>query len=106
MNELKGYREFSELRESSIKPRDLKMEGRTADVNRLNARVKMAKSFKGIQLDGYKEETTAGYTGLFQVFLTYTAFEVLSKLFDCRPFMFARYYPAHPYDERFVRAMT
>ncbi len=50
------------------------------DVNRLNARINLAKSFQGIQLVGISEKTVAGYDAFFQVFLTHSALEGFMKL--------------------------
>ncbi len=35
------------------------------DINRLNARVRLAKSFRGIKLEGYPNRTAAGYDAFF-----------------------------------------
>ena len=48
----------------------------TGDVNRFAARYRLAKSFKGIKLDGYSAGTEQGYAVLLKVCLTYSAFEL------------------------------
>jgi len=96
---LKGYSEFVAIRDFQVKPRHLGLTGRTGDVNRLNARVKMAKAFKGMTLEGYKEGTADAYTSMFRVFLCFTAFEVFSYLYDRKPFEFMEYCPDHPWGE-------
>lgn len=96
---LKGYKEFCAIRELQVKPRHLGLNGKTGDVNRLNARVKMAKSFTGMQLEGYKESTVDAYTSMFRVFLSFTAFEVFGYLKGHQPYQFMEYYPRHPWDE-------
>lgn len=45
------------------------------DINRLNARVRLAKDFQAMTLDSYSDEATLGYTGYLQVFLTHSALE-------------------------------
>lgn len=45
------------------------------DLNRFWSRYRVAKSFREIVLDSYTAETTAGYSALFRVFLTWSAFE-------------------------------
>ena len=50
------------------------------EINRLNARVNLAKSFRGIKLEGVKEKTVAGYDAFFQVFLTHSALERFMKV--------------------------
>ena len=96
---LKGYSEFVAIRGFQVKPRHLGLNGRTGDVNRLNARVKMAKAFKSMTLEGYKEGTVDAYTSMFRVFLCFTAFEVFGYLYDRKPFEFIEYCPQHPWDE-------
>jgi hypothetical protein len=96
---LKGYKEFCAIRDLQVKPKHLGLNGSTGDVNRLNARVKMAKSFAGIQLDGYKEVTVDAYTAMFRVFLSFTAFEVFGYLMGHQPYQFIEYYPRHPWNE-------
>lgn len=50
------------------------------ELNLFRSRYRLAKSFCEIRLDGYSIETIAGYSSLFRVFLTYSAFE---QLLDC-----------------------
>lgn len=45
------------------------------DLHLLNARVRLAKSFRSIDVDGYHPDTVRGYNALFQVFLTHSAVE-------------------------------
>lgn len=51
------------------------------DINRLNARVRLAKDFQAITLDGYSEETALGYNGFLQVFLTHSALERFMEIY-------------------------
>ncbi len=50
------------------------------DVNRFNARVRLAKSFRGIDVDGYASDAVRGYNALFQVFLTHSTLEGFIKI--------------------------
>jgi len=50
-------------------------------INRLSARMGLAKSFRGIQLEGYKERTVRGYNALFRVFLTHSALECFCDVY-------------------------
>jgi hypothetical protein len=50
------------------------------DINRFNSRVKLARNFRGIDLEGYNPETISGYDGFFQVFLTHSALERFLKI--------------------------
>lgn len=45
------------------------------DLNRLNSRYRLAKSFLSIELESYGRETAEGYSALFLVFLCYSALE-------------------------------
>ncbi len=45
------------------------------DINRLNARIRLAKDCGGMKLESYDEETVVGYDGFLQVFLTHSALE-------------------------------
>lgn len=54
------------------------------DINRLNARVRLAKDFQVMTLDGYSEEATLGYTGYLQVFLTHSALERFMEIYGVK----------------------
>lgn len=45
------------------------------DLNRFCSRYRVAKSFKEISLDYYSPDTAGGYSALFRIFLTWSAFE-------------------------------
>ena len=49
-------------------------------INRLNARMSLARGFRGIQLEGYTAATTRGYNALFRVFLTHSALECFCEV--------------------------
>ena len=98
MNDLHGYKEFCALRKTGIKPKHLGMHGRTGDVHRLNARLRVAKSLVAIELEGYTASTAGAYGAMLRTFLCYTCFEQFAYLLDCRPYAFVYEYPDHPYD--------
>lgn len=50
------------------------------DVVRFASRYRVAKSFKGILLEGFSEATMKGYNALFKLFLSWSAFEQLLKI--------------------------
>jgi hypothetical protein len=50
------------------------------EVNRFAARYRAANSFRGLELDGYSSNTTAGYSGLCRVLFVYSAFEAFMKI--------------------------
>lgn len=54
------------------------------DINRLNARVRLAKDFQTMTLDGYSEEATLGYSGYLQVFLTHSALEQFMEIYGIK----------------------
>ena len=49
-------------------------------LNRFQGRYKLARNFKGIVVEGYKERTLLSYNLGFQLFLAYTALERLCKV--------------------------
>jgi len=55
--------------------RDLGYQCVHADLNRFAARFRVARSFRGLNLHDYGQDTVAGYGGLLRVFLTWSAFE-------------------------------
>jgi len=61
-------------------PAALGFVGSPGDLNRFRSRYRLAKSFSAIMLESYGPETTAGYSALFRVFLTWSAFEQLLEI--------------------------
>jgi len=51
-------------------------------ITRVNARYRVAKSFKSIELDNFTKETQLGYSALVKTLLTYSALETYIKLFN------------------------
>lgn len=54
------------------------------DINRLNARVRLAQDFQAMTLHGYGEEATLGYNGYLQVFLTHSALERFMEIYGIK----------------------
>ena len=50
------------------------------DLNRFRSRYRMAHAFQGVQLEGFGEETKAGYNALLRLFLTWSAFELFMRV--------------------------
>jgi hypothetical protein len=75
--ELQGFDKFSQLRALDIRPSTIGFGAkvRTGDINYFASRVRLAKNFRGIHLEGYSQETTFGYNAFFLVFLTHSALE-------------------------------
>jgi hypothetical protein len=53
-------------------------------VNRFHARYKLARSFREMQLEGYSEQTVAGYSALMRASLHWTAFEMFKKALNIK----------------------
>ncbi len=51
----------------------------TVSINRFVARYRLAKSFKSIEFEGYKDVTVSAYNTIFQLFLSYSALDILFK---------------------------
>ncbi|MEJ7819642.1 MAG: hypothetical protein WKF44_04990 [Rubrobacteraceae bacterium] len=79
---LESYKRYQDLNDLNYFPPRIgfgpKVTG--GDINRLNARINLAKSFRGINLDGISEKTVAGYNAFFQVILTHSAIERFAEV--------------------------
>jgi aromatic ring-cleaving dioxygenase len=51
----------------------------TISINRFVARYRLAKSFKSMKFEGYKDVTVSAYNTIFQLFLAYSALDILFK---------------------------
>jgi len=84
MKDLTSYKKFHDLKK--LAEGDLSKIGFTCEfrlINELNNRYRLARSFEGLKLTGYREETIAGYEALTQVFLSHSALEMLIGVLDC-----------------------
>ena len=70
---------WSDLIGAGATPDELGFTCEQARLNRLNARYRVARSFRGITLDSFGPATVDGYGALFRLFLTWTAFEQYYK---------------------------
>ena len=52
---------------------------KTVSINRFIARYRLAKSFKSMEFEGYKDVTVSAYNTIFQLFLSYSALDILFK---------------------------
>lgn len=57
-----------------------------AEVYRCYARLRLARSYKGLSLEGYTAPTVEAYSELMRVFLVFSAFEQFLKLYKLRFF--------------------
>lgn len=55
------------------------------DLNRYWSRYRLAKSFRSIDIAVYTADTVRGYSALFRVFLVWSAFEQLMRLYGLKP---------------------
>lgn len=51
----------------------------SVSINRFVARYRLAKSFKGMEFEGYRDATVSAYNTIFQLFLSYSALDILFK---------------------------
>jgi hypothetical protein len=69
-----------------------------AALYRINARYRLARSFSGVELQNYGRETAHGYSGLFRLFLAWSAFEPYYKALGLtaktRDAWFSKYAPS------------
>lgn len=74
---LESFKRYQDLNKRGYFPPriDFGSEVTGGDINRLNARIRLAMSFRGSNLEGYSDETVAGYDAFFQVVLTHSALE-------------------------------
>ncbi|AMA09846.1 hypothetical protein [Picosynechococcus sp. PCC 73109] len=57
-----------------------------SEINRFAARYRLASGFKGLDVEGFRQESTVnGYSATFKVFLAYTALEQLHKATRSNP---------------------
>ncbi|KYC39496.1 hypothetical protein WA1_32805 [Scytonema hofmannii PCC 7110] len=82
MFELQGYDKFHQLRKLDYRPSNLGFGAnvKTGDIVRFASRIRLAKSFRGIKVEGYSQETVSGYDAFFIVFLTHSALEQFLKI--------------------------
>ena len=57
---------------------------KAGDINEFANRVRLVRSFRGLQLDGYADETVAGYNAFLLIFLTHSALERFSEIFGVK----------------------
>lgn len=96
---MRSFPLFQQLRSQHYTTREMGFQVGTATINRVYARYKLAISFQRMELDGYHTATTKAYSGLFRVFLTYSAFEQFLTLYRIRFFEVEPHFPQHPYTE-------
>lgn len=80
------WRDFTELMRNSPCNEDIIItmgfKGSRGDINRTNARYRLAREIKNIEYHSYHENTAYGYTVLIKAFLTYSAYEQYVRAID------------------------
>lgn len=71
----RGWKRFCDLRKAGYSVADLGFDCETATINRFSSRYRLARAFKKVELDFYAPKTAEGYSALFRLFLTWSAFE-------------------------------
>jgi hypothetical protein len=79
-----GFAIFAGLLRKGHSAEQMNLKGTNGDVSRWNSRVKLARNFRGIQIDSYSSRTLKGYNAFFQVFLTHSALERYLKIIGAK----------------------
>jgi hypothetical protein len=82
---LTSFATFQALLKNGHASKNMGFQGTNGQVNVFANRMRVARSFRGIQLDGYTDATTLGYNAFFQVFLTHGALECYAQLIGADP---------------------
>jgi hypothetical protein len=77
---IRGRGLFVSLIKNGHTLREMGLDGSPGDVMRLSSRIGVAKSFRGLVLEGVEPKVTRGYSGLMQVFLVHSALEQYVKI--------------------------
>lgn len=88
---LPGWKECDAALAKYTPPAELGFPCKAGDLNRLLSRYRVAKSFRGIELEDYSADTLDGYSAIFGAFLAYSALE---QFMDCSGLNLAGLLPA------------
>jgi hypothetical protein len=77
---LTNFRQFNNLFRKGHRLADMGLLGSAGDVTRLSYRLRLARSFHGLKLEGVSAKATKGYEAFLLVFLTHSALELYLKL--------------------------
>jgi hypothetical protein len=92
-----GWAEWMRLVKKRHRPKDLGFTCGFVELNRFAHRYRLARSFRGISLDSFGSDTSAGYGGLLAVFLMWSAFEQFLKISGVRQSLY------HPDEAAYAR---
>ncbi len=73
------WKKFSKALKSGKSAKDFGFECKDGEISRINARYRLVKSFRGLELDGYSQTILQKYNSLFRIFLAYSLFEIYLK---------------------------
>lgn len=76
----KGWQAFIEATKAGQSPHNFGFKASNGAIVRFANRYRVAKSFRGVQLEGYRQTTIDGYSALVKVFLCWSAFEQFLEL--------------------------
>lgn len=77
---IEKYEDFRRLIENNHTSTGIGFHADEYEVLRFAKRFRVANAFRSIELEGFEDKTTDGYTALIKVFLTYSAFELFLKI--------------------------
>lgn len=77
---LQRFAKFQELLRHGHYPRKMGFKTSAGEINVFANRMRLARSFGGIDLEGYSETTVLGYQGFLRVFLTHSALECFMRI--------------------------
>lgn len=75
----KLYQEL--LKKAHYKPDKMGFKCEAGDINEFANRVRLVRSFRGLHLEGYRDDTVAGYNAFLLIFLTHSALERFREIF-------------------------
>lgn len=82
---LTSFSTFQALLKDGHTSKHIGFRGGAGQVNLFANRLRVARSFRGIELEGYSDATTLGYNAFLRVFLTHGALECYAHLVGADP---------------------
>lgn len=73
---MQGYGLYFRLLNAGHSPERMGFKRTGGEIARWSSRMKLARNFRGLQVDGYSQRTLIGYYAFFRVFLTHSALEL------------------------------
>jgi hypothetical protein len=79
---LSAFKAYQTLLKQGYHPPQMGFKCRAGDINQFAYRLRLARAFRGLNLEGYSEKTIEGYNGFFQIFLTHSSLERFLEIND------------------------